>query len=344
MEPRELRTSDTKNWEAFHLATDALRDIDRFVEAEVKDRKLLVDARQKLQDAIERDHNFLRARYYGAIVDDMLGHSNEAAAELSKLIHYNPAFREEAEYNLAVCYYHIYSRREMEEAMAGFQRIVDETRDPVLKYMANAGLIRSYSMMVLHELRERRDEVGAQFFAKAIAGSETLLTKVATDATLDSKTKREILWRIRNGRGVGFMFHSDKESDLRKRKDELRKALEDFEDANTRSPHNWEVVCNLGSVHMRLGDVARLAEESIQARREFDLAKEHLSDVLEHMRPDYGFALYELGRVFRLEGNFGEAQRLFAAAMKIPERDRNIGDKGLRSEIDKASKQDSTFS
>lgn len=343
METKEVRTSDTKNWQAFRLATEALRDIDNFVEAPKKDRRLLVEARKKLEDAVGHDHNFLRARYYGAVVDDMLGHSNEAVAELSKLIERNPAFREEAEYNRAVSYYHIYSLDEMKEAMAGFQKVVDETRNPVLKYMANAGLIRSYSMMVLHELREGRDQSAADYFDMALAGSEALARHVAADATLDRRTKREILWRIRNGRGVGFMFHSDKEPDLKKRKEELRKALQDFEEANAQSPHNWEVVCNLGSVHMRLGYVARLAGESSQARTEFDLAKRHLNDVLENMRPDYGFALYELGRVFRLEGNFDEARRLFAAAMKIPERNRNISDKGLRGEIEKASQQDAAF-
>jgi tetratricopeptide (TPR) repeat protein len=343
MDARELRTSDTRNWQAFHLATEALRDIDKFAEAAVKDRKLLIDARKKLEDAVRHDHNFLRARYYGAVVDDMLGYSKEAVAELSELIRDNPAFREEAEYNLAVSYYHVYSRPEMEAAVAMFKKVVDETRDAVLKYMASAGLVRSYSMMVLYELRAGRENEGAQFFTAAVEGSKALHLQVASDAAIDSRTKSEITWRVRNGRGVGFMFHSDKETDLKGRKEELRQALEDFEDANSHSPHNWEVVCNLGSAHMRLGYVARLAMAPSEAKGEFELAKKYLRDVLEGMRPDYGFALYELGRVFRLEGDFTEALRWFAAAMEIPEKGRNIGDKGVRGEIEKANKQDATF-
>src|SRR5271169_1983794 len=99
---KDLLKSDTKNWEAFHLATEALRDIDRFVSSSPKDPAVLEEARAKLQSAVRQDPEFIRARYYAAVVDDMLGNSTEAVRELEDLLARNPTFKDETEYNLAV--------------------------------------------------------------------------------------------------------------------------------------------------------------------------------------------------------------------------------------------------
>ena len=121
-----------------------------------------------------------------------------------------------------------------------------------------------------------------------------------------------------------------------KRKKDLQQALKDFEAADKLSPNNWEIVCNFGSVHMRLGDVERLSGRERESHQEFATARRYLQDVVSRIRPNYGFGLYEIGRVYRLEKNFEEATVWFAKALAIPDDERNISAKSLAAEIEKA--------
>ncbi len=228
MQSKGLQKSDTKNWGAFHLATEALRDIDRFASSSAKDPRVLEEAKAKLQGAVQQDPDFYRARYYTAVVDDMLGNSTEAVNELEDLLARNPTFKDEAEYNLAVSYYHRYHREHIEEALRLFQKVIGESADVVLKYMARAGLIRSFSMMVLHSIF-RSDEAGAsKFFDNAKTESEDLLQELASDKLVDKRTRSEITWRVLNGRGVGLMFRSDLQKESASRRQQLQEALKDF--------------------------------------------------------------------------------------------------------------------
>jgi tetratricopeptide (TPR) repeat protein len=343
MQSKSLQRSDTKSWGAFHLATEALRDIDRFVFSSAKDLRVLEEAREKLQGAVQRDPNFNRAWYYAAIVDDMLGNSTEAVRELEELLAKNPTFKDEAEYNLAVSYYHRYYREHIVEALRLFQKVIGESADLVLKYMARAGLVRSFSMMVLHSIGGSDESGAAEFFDKAKKESGVLLEELATDTSVDQRTKQEITWRVLNGRGVGFMFASDLQKDPGSRRRQLHEALKDFREADKRSRDNWEIVCNLGSVHMRLGYTYKVGGSTGDAKKEFDVAKCYIRDVMDRIRPNYGFALYELGRIYRVEGDFSEARRWLDKAKMIPEKDRNVSDKTIAKQVERANQSDSTL-
>lgn len=335
---------ETNNWQAFNLATEALRDIDRFVSSSSKNRAILMEAREKLAGAVNKDPSFMRAQYYSAIVDDMLGQPAKAATELEQLLDRKPAFKDEAEYNLGVSYYHLYSKDQIKKAITAFENVIRQTTDVPLKYMASAGLVRAFSMMVLHNSKEGNRQDAVTFSEKSRADSERLLESVRSDKSLDQKTKSEIKWRTFNGRGVGQMFYSDCETDLSKRKKELQQALKDFEAADKLSPNNWEIVCNFGSVHMRLGDVEKLSGRESDAQQEFATARTYLQNVVSRIRPNYGFALYEIGRVYRLEKNFREASVWFEKALAIPDDERNISAKGVAAEIEKSRAGSDKFS
>lgn len=343
MQTRDLQKSDTKNWEAFHLATEALRDIDRFVSSSAKDPRVLEEAKAKLQGAVQQDPDFNRARYYAAVVDDMLGNSSEAVHELEDLLSRNPTFKDEAEYNLAVSYYHRYYREHVGEALRLFQKVIGESADVVLKYMARAGLVRSFSMMVLHSISGSDEAGAAEFFEKAKTESEALLQELASDESVDQRTQREITWRVLNGRGVAFMFASDLQKDPGSRRRQLQEALRDFREADRRSRDNWEIVCNFGSVHLRLGYTYKTEGSTGQAKKEFDVAKRYIRDVINRIRPNYGFALYEMGRIYRVEGDFAEARRWFDTAKMIPEKDRNVSDRSITKQIERTTKCDTSF-
>ncbi|SRR5258708_8286489 len=343
MQSRDLQKSDTKHWGAFHLATEALRDIDRFVRSSAKDLRVLEQAKTKLQGAVQQDPEFNRARYYAAVVDDMLGNSTDAVRELEDLLARNPTFKDEAEYNLAVSYYHRYYREHMVEAVRLFQKVIGESPDVVLKYMARAGLVRSFSMMVLHSIGGSDEPGAAEFFEKVKTESGALLEELASDTSVDKRTKQEITWRVLNGRGVGFMFASDVQRDPANRRRQLQEALKDFREADDRSPDNWEIVCNLGSVHMRLGYTHKTQGSEGDAKKEFERARRYIRDVIDRIRPNYGFALYEMGRIYRVEGEFTEALRWFDKAKMIPEKDRNVRDQTIAKQIERATQGDSTL-
>jgi tetratricopeptide (TPR) repeat protein len=340
MPSKQLEKSDTKNWGAFHLATEALRDIDVFVSSRVKDRSKLEEAKEKLKGAVTQDPEFNRARYYSAVVDDMLGNPSEAVDELKAVVAKNPTFRSEAEYNLGVSYYHLYSSPNIQSALTTFEKVIGDTSDSVLKYMARAGLVRSFAMMV-HHSRVANDEVrAANFLTNVTDESEKLLRDVASDGSLDHTTQEEIKWRLLNGRGVAMMFGSDLEKEPDKKIKNLRAALRDFHDANKRSPGNWEIICNFASAHMRLGDARRIEGRAEEMQKELETAKHYLNDVLDRVRPDYGFARYEMGRVERLAGHFDEALQWFNKALKIPVKERNVGDGTIAKEIERVKNGD----
>jgi len=336
--------TETNNWQAFSLATDALRDIDRFVSSSSKNRTILVDAKEKLKSAVEKDPLFSRAQYYSAIVDDMLGQPANAVTQLETLIASGPDFKVEAQYNLGVSYYHLYSRDKIDKAISAFELVATQTNSSALKYMAQAGLIRSFAMMVRHN-NHAGDRVGSDnSFSQVMFASGELLQAIKSDSGLDKKTRNEVRWRVLNGRGVGRMFSSDSQLDLDTRKTILELAKGDFEEADKLSPNNWEIVCNLGSVHMRLGVVANLSKEPDTAVVEFAKANSYLEDVVNRIRPNYGFALWELGRVSRVGGHFGDAIVWLEKALLVPEDERNIRLDDVQAEIEKAQHGSDLFS
>ena len=87
---------------------------------------------------------------------------------------------------------------------------------------------------------------------------------------------------------------------------------------------------------MRLGVVANLTKEPDTAVAEFAKANSYLEDVVNRIRPNYGFALWELGRVSRVAGHFGDAIVWLEKALLIPDDERNVCVDDVRAEIETA--------
>ena len=183
-----------------------------------------------------------------------------------------------------------------------------------------------------------------EFFDKAVTESNLILDHLNSDTEIGKKSHREIRWRALNGRGVANMFHSDYQ-ELIHREQGLRQALKDFEEANRQSHSNWEIVCNLGSVHMRLGYVYRHkpSPKFKQSQLEFERSRKFLEDVISRIRPNYGFALYELGRNCRLQQEYVSAVQWFNKAIAVPEKERNVKDKGLEKELERVRAGNDAF-
>src|SRR5205085_3889172 len=82
---------------------------------------------------------------------------------------------------------------------------------------------------------------------------------------------------------------------------------------------NWANYCDLGSTHMRLGHWRGTVTD-------FNKALDYLRTVVNELRPNYGFALYEIGRTYRLMGKFAEALEYLSKAEEIPYEYRDVGD------------------
>ena len=62
--------------------------------------------------------------------------------------------------------------------------------------------------------------------------------------------------------------------------------------------------------------------------------------MLAELRPNYGFALYEIGRTYRLMGEFAKAITHLEQAQSIPVEYRDVGDP--RIDLEKSRARDSS--
>ena len=156
-------------------------------------------------------------------------------------------------------------------------------------------------------------------------------------AIVDYPRFREVKAIAHNALGMAKMYYTDYFLDRPEQKiSELRKALNHLEKSEELFPRDWANYCDIGSCHMRLG---YWGDDS----SELDIARRYLTQVVDDLRPNYGFALYEIGRSYRIEGNFDQAASYFARAMAVPARDREVGDYRVNREIDLAKKKNSFY-
>ncbi len=78
------------------------------------------------------------------------------------------------------------------------------------------------------------------------------------------------------------------------------------------------------------------------ARERLHLA-DYLLRVVENLRPGYGFALYELGRLHRVWRKWNEAQDYQEGALDVPAKYRDVSDKGVEGELKRIKEKDSSY-
>lgn len=112
--------------------------------------------------------------------------------------------------------------------------------------------------------------------------------------------------------------------------------VQELELADRLSPSNWANYCDRASALMRLGYYGQSPEW-------FQKAIELLDIVVNRLRPGYGFAVYEMGRVHRLGGDFKRAAAAFDRVLAIPPEDRDISDRRPTLELARARQGDMSF-
>jgi tetratricopeptide (TPR) repeat protein len=351
-----------------------LRELGEMVPAHAS----LKSAAEKLNKAVMEDPKYLGALYYRGVVGDLRGKATDAVKDLEIVLKGVKEFTqkyekcwptiEQVKYNLAVAYYHRYGHTNLEAAAGYFEQVMKETKEsnPRLYLLAQAGLAQAYAMRMiptlprdgtyeqcvahLHSPEVRKDV--KKYFESSTAQSNEVLAELEKKAKGFEDSADEIGWIAYNARAIALMYYTDFYEDERLEK--LADALDALAKAEALSPKNWSLYCNFGSAYMRLGHwlqaqseanaaappPVRSVETLVPAATEsFVKAEKRLTEVIEVLRKNYGFALYELGRNYRLMGSFGDALKKFAAARRIPVSDRAVSDDRLNFERTRAERK-----
>jgi tetratricopeptide (TPR) repeat protein len=342
---------ESPNREAFELVTDALVYIDQYRNS--RDVSALGSAKQKLQSATAKDPAYFRAHYFDAIVDDLAGHPADAVKTFEKLLDERPPFIEEVRYNLGVAWYHHYNHEALDRAIESFTAVLRGSTDELLSILAHAGLAQAHAMHMIPKRPDQPDlEQIRSHYARASEEADWVLQTLQHDerrrpakAKFSADSAAEAGWTAHNARGMAYMYHTDylpTPADTKYWSDErvrvLQNAIAELDEAERLSPRNWANYCDMASARMRLAFYQ-------QSNALFAEARTLLTTVVERLRPDYGFAWYEIGRVLRLSGDFGTAAGHFERVIKMRADGRfvdvNVG--RLQGELDRARAGDRSF-
>lgn len=323
---------ETKHRRAFQKLQEAQSSLTSFQQS--KARSDLTTAGDRLNEALNLDPNYLRAVYYRGLVRDMLGEAELAAKDFSEVLEQHPPFLSEVKYNLGVATFHQYGHANLEKAVTHFEDVIESTNRPALRLRASAFLAHAYAVMMIPRPKEKTGDCGKmnEFLASdearkhvstyhklSVARSEALTAELEAEEDLDSSTRDEIRWRVRNTLAVQRMFYTDY-FDV-DRLEKLRQAEQVLLEADKINPSNWSIYSNLGSTYMRLGHWLEVEEGKVTQECEayFEGALERLDKVMADLIPNYSFAIYEKGRVYRLWGKFDEAKKWLRQALEVKE-------------------------
>lgn len=345
---------ETRNRQAFELVTEALECIDQYRAS--RDVARLQDATTRLTQASAKDPNYFRARYYDAIVDDLSGRFKPAAEKLRCLLDQSPPLADEVRYNLGLAEYHGYSHSALERAIEQFERVLTSVKDASLRLRAQAGLAQACAMHMIPQEYDKPNVLQIKHYRdRASKSLDEVFRQLRVlplqhlnpfrKPVVDSGTAAEIRWTAHNAKGMVLMYATDylpqidetpKESGRERQVATVQSALSQLERAERIKSDDWANRCDLASAKMRLGyfdGKLDLFEEALKI----------LQDVIDRLRPDYAFAIYEAGRVLRLKGKFNEAIQRFDAALAIPKDQRDVSDSRVSTERQRAERADKTF-
>jgi tetratricopeptide (TPR) repeat protein len=338
--------------QAFDRLREAKQSLDRFKQR--KEKQQLERADELINEALRIDPEYLRAFYYRGMVKDLLGSPREAVADFERVLNQRPPFLAEVKYNLGVAYFHMYGHPNIKTAISHYEDVVENTDNLALRLLARAGIAHAYAVMMIPSPGRRIEDCAeAEEFYRSEKAREHVskFHKLSQDEakgvqselnradSLKENIRNEIKWRVCNTLAVQRMFYTDYFDDKRIKR--LREAAAYLREADNYSPDNWSVYCNLGSTYMRLGHWLerdpQAQEEKQEVERCFHEALDRLNYVVIELLPNYGFALYEMGRVYRLMGNHELAKHYLDEAASI-EKNRAVSDVTLKCERERAEK------
>jgi tetratricopeptide (TPR) repeat protein len=313
---------------AGELVDDAMSDVDLF--RQTKQRERLEAAATKLLRAQAEDSEYLPALYGRAVVDQLAGRTADAVEEFERIFAERPPFVDEAEYHLGIAYYNRYNWLSLDRAIAHLSSVAGRTQDPMLECQARVGLARAYGMRMIPQDPHNANLDEIQHYADLLEQEAEKVGSVFQRLPRRVSFARDQLKSdLHNARALAWMYHSDFFGSVEAKCSALENGLSELKVADEQNPKDWAIHCDFGSIWMRLGYWRGSEANFVQA-----LA--YLTGVVETLRPDYGFALYEIGRTRRLMGHFTEAIEYFGRALSIPYKYRDVSDRRLLMEKTRA--------
>lgn len=337
----------TQHREASEALTAGLRDIERYYE----NRQIpeLEAAMQHIDTAISKDGNYGPAIYYKGVVLDLIGQPADAPAFFERIRRdcKGDDLKLEATFNLGVVYYHQYSHSKLEIAEHHFKEVIERSAQQDLRQLAQAHLAQTYAMWMRPSqgqndqlIEGQRDQVIEHIKTKFQACQDIVKALKQALSRPDSVSAS-----MHNADGMSKMYYTDHVvRDFKERRALLTEAKKALTETELFASRDWANNCDLGSVELRLGALA-LEERGDQksADRHFSEAKKRLFQVIDDLRPEYGFALYELAILHRVWKKTGEALAYLQRAKRVPEKYRDVSDGSVDLEIARINKNDSAY-
>jgi tetratricopeptide (TPR) repeat protein len=149
-----------------------------------------------------------------------------------------------------------------------------------------------------------------------------------------------------NANGMSNMYLTDYVvREAQQRRSHLDTALKSLDNADKELPRDWANTCDMGSVHLRLAVLARETDivDTAKIESHFAAAKERLTHVINELRPEYGFALFELGILHRVWGKWTEAFGFMQRALQVPKQYRDVSDNDVAAEQARIGQQDNSY-
>jgi tetratricopeptide (TPR) repeat protein len=351
--------TETMDRRAFELVAQAMERLDDYN----RDRQLsfLKHAESALDQALTRDAQYLDASLYSGIVKDLIGKPADAIPFFDKILNNLPKDSrdrwDEVQYSRGVAWYHQYSHRKLERAEKDFLAVVERSKNSDLKLLAHAGLAQTYAMWMIPNTAQRQNLLAGPAPAELdfigdkrkkcleqinLVDPEKLFRSTSTQPRPRSLLSGPIQGTVLNARGMCTMYWTDYNvKGIDERKKLLQEAVGYLEQADKYLPGDWANICDLGSAHFRLGVVMR--ESGGNPDQEFQTAVDLFQKVIDDLRPNYGFALYEIGRIYRVWKRFDDSKDSFAKSLAIPEEYRDVGNNTVNAEVARARIGDSNF-
>jgi tetratricopeptide (TPR) repeat protein len=350
--------TQTPNLSAFQEVTRALAEIDRY--NTTRNFEHLERADSALAVAREQDGGYVDALLYSGMVQDLLGKAADASPFFERIFKESKEenLRIEAEFNLAVSHYHQYDHENLAKAERHFLAVIGNAKtEEALRNLAEANLAQTYAMWSRPSGQQHQalntghgQEIAVynhirQMHEQSLKWCNKVRGKLGQTRTVEPA--RQGIWKkisatADNAAGMAYMYLFDypvpgKSDDATL----LQKALEELNQAEAKLPADWANTSDLGSVHLRLGILERRGNRD--PKEEFERAEEYLKLVVTRLRPGYGFAFHELGRLNRVWERWDRAIKYFQRALDVPERYRDISDRGVLAERARAEQCDSNY-
>ena len=334
----------SENPDAFRHLTEALEEIDDYF-ARGRQIQSIENAGNLLDRALSEDADYGLAVFYKGMALDLEGKPADAVDYFGRIQEEceSEKLRIESAFNLGVAYYHQYSHPNLGKAKEKFSEVIEsEIASAGLKDLALAHLAQTHAMLMRPTYQERQNL--SPGILNRIKNDYDTCIKMEVDYISNDPNHVSKNDRVRaifsNAVGMANMYLTDYVATTPKEREEyLSKARKSLEKASDLSLANdWANTCDLGSVHLRTGILHR--EQGKDYDASFHAAEEKLLRVVGELRPNYGFALYELGILNRVWQRFDKARDYQEKALMIPVQYRDIADKSVQKEIDRSKSGD----